>query len=167
MAYLRSKEPVAGRDVLVGEHSIRHRYHIDWLLWLLHSIDNHWYWCTTIVVLTLGYLRSPFMRSYRLGPRLQRNGEVLWSSVPLTLKAEGTFAQFYPQCHDWHDRVGMICNFCRRRIAFLDTSLLKYAISIHINLTDLTPLNLSISSGLTSVYLFLLKFSLLTIDSLL
>jgi len=29
------KEPVAGRDVLVGEHSVHHRYHTDWLLRLL------------------------------------------------------------------------------------------------------------------------------------
>lgn len=25
----RRKEPVAGRDVLVGEHSVHHRYHTD------------------------------------------------------------------------------------------------------------------------------------------
>lgn len=31
----RRKEPVAGRDVLVGEHSVHHRYHTDWLLRLL------------------------------------------------------------------------------------------------------------------------------------
>jgi len=31
----RRKKPVAGRDVLVGEHSVHHRYHTDWLLRLL------------------------------------------------------------------------------------------------------------------------------------
>lgn len=136
-----SKESVAGRDVLVGEHSIRHRYHIDWLLWLLHSIDNHWYWCTTIVVPTLGNLYALLLYDLTdLVPQSQRNGEVLWSLVPQTLKVllRNSILSVMTDTTKsaWYATSVNVASYIYRHHS-LSIFLSKYVISININLTDI------------------------------